>query len=98
MSLQVPVDNGSFKGPHTALQVKHQTALVGPPPYIPRPIEPVLFGSKSGSELFEARSICRLDKTFLSSTEKATPNIRRWLRENTFTDWKKAPNLAHILF
>ena len=33
-------------------------------------------------ELFEARSICRLDKTFLSPTEKRTLNIRTRLPSN----------------
>ena len=63
MSLQVPVDNGSFKSPHPALHTAGKNP--GPPPCIPRPTQTVLFGSKSGSELFEARFICRLDRTFL---------------------------------
>ena len=55
---------------HCTLQVKRQTALVGPLACIPRPTQPVLFGSKSGSVLFEARSLCRLDRTFFLRPRK----------------------------
>ena len=80
MSFQVPVDNGSFKSPHPVLHTAGKNP--GPTPCIQRPTQPVLFGSKSGSDLFEARSICRLDRTYLSSTEKTTPSIRTILPSN----------------